>query len=225
MKAHVKEPPSSPRSPRSPKTPKSPKSPGRPKIVKTPPLHQGPKERRVTFLDKVIVNEYHRKLGGGDAVPTDGSWQSLGLSSQRVRDPFFEPIKLHDQVEDLPKKYKKENGVEWIGGVEELTPDDRLEILRTAPAPDGQPLPAHEFDAAAAKERSALEKINRQRGATNKTSKDFEFMPESIEQARHRAEQLREEVLALQAAHRKGAQGATRRPAAAEPLRRQRRSG
>lgn len=130
------------------------------------------RNRRLLWNHSVRVNSFSRRLGGGDAVPTDGTVVALGLGGlvEQSQAPLANSGVLSDQIS-------------W------MSTEQREMVLVAA-------MGSRRFARAQAQRGPKLQQLLERRQLSKQDGKDVSFMPTSWQEARERAEQLSAEVAA-----------------------------
>lgn len=136
---------------------------------------------RIRFAQKVKVIEYSRLLGGSDAVPQDGSVLPLGLGKRRRC--FFERLAATPS-----RRFGKTRRESFEDRCYVLV-DDRKRMLRKSMGNV-----AYSMAWMSCKQQILRTIRSRKESKLDLQTKDFEYMPESMAEARCRAQWLSQEV-------------------------------
>jgi len=130
------------------------------------------RSRRLRWNQSVRVNSFSRRLGGGDAVPSDGTVVALGLGGlvEQTWAPLANSGVQSDQIS-------------W------MSTEQRQLVLMAA-------MGSRYFAGAQAQRGPELQRLLDLRQHSKQDGKDMSFMPTSWKEARERAEQLSAEVTA-----------------------------
>lgn len=158
---------------------------------KTTPGRQNHQEKSVTFRPTVDVAEYARLLGGGDAMPTDGSWVALGLGGKRRDLQEALTGEAYAAVTSMrlgvARRGKKRMAKEELS----LMPlPRRVSLLKEA-------MGAATFKEAWIRDKAELLRLRASRNKSAATLTAADLMPNTLKQARLKALKVSQEVQEL----------------------------
>eukprot|EP00930_Biecheleria_cincta_P004679 TRINITY_DN10559_c0_g1_i1.p1 TRINITY_DN10559_c0_g1~~TRINITY_DN10559_c0_g1_i1.p1 ORF type:complete len:329 (+),score=53.18 TRINITY_DN10559_c0_g1_i1:215-1201(+) len=130
------------------------------------------RKQRLSWNHSVQVCSFSRRLGGGDAVPFDGSVIALGLGSlvERSESRLASSGVMSDQISWMPAEQREKVLADAMGG-------ERFARARAQQGPE-------------------LQQLLERRQSSKQDGKDMSLMPTSWKEALDRASQLSAEVTA-----------------------------
>lgn len=161
------------------------------RMRKTTPGRQNHQQKSVTFRPTVDVAEYARLLGGGGAMPSDGSWVSLGLGDKRrdLREALAGEVSVAvpSMRPGVARHGKKRVAKEELS----LMPlPRRVSLLKEA-------MGAATFKEAWARDKAELLRLRASRNKSVTTVTAADMMPNTLKQARLKALKVEQEVQEL----------------------------